>query len=199
MRPGGKARRPSIPGVCEEGATQPDGMQRRSNADGVAPRAVKGPSRNRCAIRGVEAPSGAFAKLAATSAEVRGWRSALPLGRRIGAAGRPPRHPQACDAAVFPSLQDLSRSGGVPLGTRPVSGRAPYSWMTRPLTSYAARNENVVLVGAGRITAWARPPERSGDCGAPRATANGGPRGRSPPDRDRHPRGLLVWWRQRDQ
>jgi hypothetical protein len=49
----------------------------------------------------------------------------------------------------------------------------------------AARSENVVLVycwpdglGAPR----ARPPERSGDRGAPRAAAKGGSRGRSPPD-----------------
>jgi hypothetical protein len=35
---GGRAR---IPGVCERGATQPDGMQRRPNAVGVSPRAVK--------------------------------------------------------------------------------------------------------------------------------------------------------------
>src|SRR5713101_9921307 len=50
----GKARRPrtgapaarglrggvAISGIFEGGATQPDGMQRRSNADGVAPRAA---------------------------------------------------------------------------------------------------------------------------------------------------------------
>src|SRR5438034_7344513 len=54
MRPAGKARRPSIPVVCEGGATPPrpgsptrqprwggGGMQRRSNADGVAPRVAK--------------------------------------------------------------------------------------------------------------------------------------------------------------
>ena len=40
-RPDGKARRPSIPGVCEGGATQSAGMHRRSNADGVAPRAAR--------------------------------------------------------------------------------------------------------------------------------------------------------------
>src|SRR4029079_9992714 len=34
-RPSGKARRPSIPGVCEEGATPPDGMHRRQNADHI--------------------------------------------------------------------------------------------------------------------------------------------------------------------
>jgi hypothetical protein len=32
MRPAGKARRPRIPGVFERGATQPGGMQRRTNA-----------------------------------------------------------------------------------------------------------------------------------------------------------------------
>ena len=32
MRPAGKARRPRIPGVFEGGATQPGGMQRRTNA-----------------------------------------------------------------------------------------------------------------------------------------------------------------------
>src|ERR1700731_4845117 len=42
MRPAGKARGPRIPGGFEGGATQPGGMQRRSNADGVAPRAVNG-------------------------------------------------------------------------------------------------------------------------------------------------------------
>src|SRR6266849_10714104 len=36
----GKARRPRISGIFEEGATQPDGMRRRSNADGVALRAA---------------------------------------------------------------------------------------------------------------------------------------------------------------
>src|SRR5439155_14726319 len=54
MRPAGKARRARIPGVFERGATQPDpgpptrqprwgggGMQRRPNAAGVSPRAVK--------------------------------------------------------------------------------------------------------------------------------------------------------------
>src|SRR5712692_1518457 len=40
MRPAGKARRPRIPGVFEGGATPPGGMQRRSNADGVAARLV---------------------------------------------------------------------------------------------------------------------------------------------------------------
>ena len=39
-RPAGKARRPRISGIFEGGATQPVGMHRRSNADGVAPRAV---------------------------------------------------------------------------------------------------------------------------------------------------------------
>ena len=39
-RPAGKARRPRISGIFEGGATQPAGMHRRSNADGVAPRAV---------------------------------------------------------------------------------------------------------------------------------------------------------------
>src|SRR5438093_10033259 len=41
MRPDGKARRARIPGVFERGATQPAGMQRRPNAAGVSPRAVK--------------------------------------------------------------------------------------------------------------------------------------------------------------
>src|SRR6202795_2976888 len=45
--------------------------------------------------------------------------------------------------------------------------RTLYSWL-RPHNG----------LGAPR----ARPPERSGDRGAPRATAKGGPRGRSPPD-----------------
>src|SRR6266849_2248539 len=36
----GKARRPRISGIFEGGATQPDGMQRRSNADGVALRSA---------------------------------------------------------------------------------------------------------------------------------------------------------------
>jgi len=53
LRPAGKARRPSIPGVFEGGATPPGpgsptrqprwgggGMQRRSHADGLAPRAA---------------------------------------------------------------------------------------------------------------------------------------------------------------
>src|SRR6266851_2540020 len=40
IRPAGKARRPRISGIFEGGATQPDGMERRSNADGVAPRAA---------------------------------------------------------------------------------------------------------------------------------------------------------------
>src|SRR2546423_14887798 len=39
-RPAGKARRPRISGIFDGGATQPDGMHRRSNADGVAPRAA---------------------------------------------------------------------------------------------------------------------------------------------------------------
>jgi hypothetical protein len=38
--PGGKARRPSISGICEGGATQPGGMQRRPNAAGLPPRAA---------------------------------------------------------------------------------------------------------------------------------------------------------------
>jgi hypothetical protein len=41
MRPPGKARRPSIPGVCEGGATQPRGMQRPPNAGGLSLRAAK--------------------------------------------------------------------------------------------------------------------------------------------------------------
>src|SRR5688572_10762465 len=41
MRPDGKARRPRIPGVFEGGATPPAGMQRRSNAAGLAPRAAR--------------------------------------------------------------------------------------------------------------------------------------------------------------
>src|SRR5713226_2547078 len=40
MRPAGKARRPRISGIFEGGATQPDGMQRRPNAAGLAPRAA---------------------------------------------------------------------------------------------------------------------------------------------------------------
>src|SRR5262245_4850429 len=40
-RPDGKARRLRISGIFERGATQPAGMHRRSNADGVAPRAAK--------------------------------------------------------------------------------------------------------------------------------------------------------------
>src|SRR5688572_14017936 len=40
MRPDGKARRPRIPSVFEGGATPPVGMQRRSNAAGLAPRAA---------------------------------------------------------------------------------------------------------------------------------------------------------------
>ena len=40
MRPAGKARRPRISGIFEGEATPPGGMQRRSNADGVAPRAA---------------------------------------------------------------------------------------------------------------------------------------------------------------
>src|SRR3990172_3812959 len=39
MRPAGNARRPRISGIFEGGVTEPDGMQRRSNADGLAPRA----------------------------------------------------------------------------------------------------------------------------------------------------------------
>src|SRR5947209_3669020 len=39
-RPADKARRPRISGIFEEGATPPAGMHRRSNADGVAPRAA---------------------------------------------------------------------------------------------------------------------------------------------------------------
>src|SRR5262249_54117073 len=39
-RPHGKARRPRISGIFEGGATPPPGMHRRSNADGVAPRAA---------------------------------------------------------------------------------------------------------------------------------------------------------------
>src|SRR5438105_2508905 len=35
MRPDGKARRPSISGICEGGATRPAGMQRRSNAGAI--------------------------------------------------------------------------------------------------------------------------------------------------------------------
>src|SRR5438034_2443656 len=63
MRPAGKARRPSIPVVCEGGATPPrpgsptrqprwggGGMQRRSNADGVAPRAANRDAILRAAI-----------------------------------------------------------------------------------------------------------------------------------------------------
>src|SRR5712691_11103748 len=63
MRPSGKARRPRIPGVFEGGATPPGpgsptrqprwgggGMQRRSNADGVAPRAAKRDAILRAAI-----------------------------------------------------------------------------------------------------------------------------------------------------
>jgi O-antigen ligase len=38
MRPRCKARRPSIPGVCEGGATQQRGMQRRPNAEGFRDR-----------------------------------------------------------------------------------------------------------------------------------------------------------------
>src|SRR5438093_12722469 len=41
MRPDGKARRARIPGVFERGATPPAGMQRRPNAAGISPRAVK--------------------------------------------------------------------------------------------------------------------------------------------------------------
>ena len=40
MRPAGKARRVRISGIFERGATQPDGMHRRSNAAGLAPRAA---------------------------------------------------------------------------------------------------------------------------------------------------------------
>ena len=40
MRPADKARRPRIPGVFEEGATQSAGMQRRPNAGRVSPRAA---------------------------------------------------------------------------------------------------------------------------------------------------------------
>src|SRR5688572_9455018 len=35
MRPAGKARRPSISGICDGGATPPGGMQRRPNATGL--------------------------------------------------------------------------------------------------------------------------------------------------------------------
>ena len=42
MRPSGKARRGRIPSVCDRGATQPGGMQRRSNAAGLSPRAASG-------------------------------------------------------------------------------------------------------------------------------------------------------------
>jgi hypothetical protein len=52
MRPAGKARRPRIPGVFEGEATPPGGMQRRSNADGVAPRAAS----SRRAITSVALP-----------------------------------------------------------------------------------------------------------------------------------------------
>ena len=40
MRPAGKARDARIWPIFERRATQPGGMQRRSNADGLAPRAV---------------------------------------------------------------------------------------------------------------------------------------------------------------
>ena len=43
MRPSGKARRGKIPAVCDRGATQPGGMQRRSNAAGLSPRAARRP------------------------------------------------------------------------------------------------------------------------------------------------------------
>src|SRR6266540_2920691 len=39
--PAGKARRLRISGIFDGGATQSAGMHRRSNADGVAPRAAK--------------------------------------------------------------------------------------------------------------------------------------------------------------
>ncbi len=42
MRPADQARRPKIPRVFEGGATPAGGMQRRSNAAGLSPRAVKG-------------------------------------------------------------------------------------------------------------------------------------------------------------
>jgi hypothetical protein len=41
MRPDGKARRVRISGIFERGATQPGGMQRRPNAAGLSPRAVR--------------------------------------------------------------------------------------------------------------------------------------------------------------
>jgi hypothetical protein len=44
MRPAGKARDARIWPICERRATQPGGMQRRSNADGLAPRAAKCPA-----------------------------------------------------------------------------------------------------------------------------------------------------------
>ena len=42
MRPAGKAREARIWPICERRATQPGETQRRSNADGLAPRAAKG-------------------------------------------------------------------------------------------------------------------------------------------------------------
>src|ERR1700680_501925 len=48
MRPDGKARRVRIPGVFERGATPPGGMQRRPNAAGRSPRAV----RSACLVNG---------------------------------------------------------------------------------------------------------------------------------------------------
>src|ERR1700688_3822956 len=41
---------------------------------------------------------------------------------------------------------------------------------------------SLLLTHDGLGAPRARPPERSGDRGAPRATAKGGPRGQSPPD-----------------
>src|SRR5687767_12262483 len=41
MRPADKARRPRIPSVFEGGVTPSDGMQRRSNAAGLSPRAAR--------------------------------------------------------------------------------------------------------------------------------------------------------------
>src|SRR5204862_1549538 len=40
-RPDDKARRPSISGICEGGATQSAGMHRRPNAGGVSPRTAR--------------------------------------------------------------------------------------------------------------------------------------------------------------
>src|SRR5580692_5761030 len=52
--------------------------------------------------------------------------------------------------------------------------------------------DSLLLPHNGLGAPRARPPERSGDRGAPRATAKGGPRGRSPPDLVRQMRVLLV-------